>query len=98
MTFKRTEYAEHGTMTRYRQHVHDKDPREQIDEACRKAKVEHDRQYQQRPERRASVTRQQKVRRRAAARLIDENPERMAELVAEEDINLMWEEMQAEKD
>lgn len=97
MTFKRERLGEHGTMTRYRQHLYDGDPAAEIDQPCKDAKNEHDRQYQSTPERRAKMTRQQTVRRRALARLGDEFPQRFRELLMEEEIALTMAEIRGEK-
>lgn len=96
--FERSSLAPHGTITRYRQHVYDGQKHAEIDQACKDARNAHDRKYQSTPERRATMSRQQRIRRRALARLGEEFPVRFAELVAEEQVAEMWAEIQAEKE
>lgn len=98
MAFERSSLAPHGTMTRYRQHVYDGQKHHEIDQACKDARNEHDRKYQSTPQRRATMSKRQRIRRRALARLGQEHPDRFAELVAEEQVAEMWSEIQAEKD
>lgn len=95
MSFYRSTLAPHGTMKRFRQHVYDGDPAAEIDQACKDARNEHDRQYQSTPGRRAHMSKTQRLRRRALSRLGQEYPQRFKELVEEEQIREMWEEMKA---
>jgi hypothetical protein len=84
-----------GTIERYRQHLYRGD---EIDDACKRAHREYDRQYQGKPERKAKMMRQQKIRRTALVQLAAEFPERFDEIYRECEIRLMMEEIAEESD
>lgn len=73
---------DHGTVEMYRKHLRDKT---EPDDDCRAAQAAYMANYRKvKPRDRSAETRAATIRRRALNRLAEENPERLAALVAEE--------------